>query len=371
MVCGAPAPTGAPTLRLVPHIRGTDHPVYLISDGTERLFVVEQPGRIRLFQNGKLAPQPYLDIKSDVFYQGECGLLSVAFHPQFATNGYLYIDYTSKKNGKLQTFISEFHADPKATTVDRSTERVVLTIDQPYANHNGGQVAFGPDRMLHIGMGDGGSGNDPKNRAQNLNALLGKHLRIDVTAREGYAVPKDNPFVGRQGARPEIWAYGLRNHWRFSFDRNTGVCYAGDVGQNQWEEVDIIEKGGNYGWRPREGLHPNPNLRPPEQVNGPSIDPIAEYDRRFGQSITGGYVYRGTKFPSLAGIYIYADYASGRFFGLRYENGRVSRQFEFNAIADGRSSVNRIQPSSFGEDADGEVYVCDHNRGVIYRVESD
>src|ERR1051326_1249742 len=192
-------------------------------------------------------------------------------------------------------------------------------------------------------------------------------LRIDVTPREGYTVPKDNPFVARPGARPEIWTYGMRNPWRFSFDRQTGVCYAGDVGQNLWEEVDVIEKGGNYGWRPREGTHPNINLHPREEVHGPAIDPITEYGRDKGQSVTGGYVYRGKKFPALAGMYLYADYASGRFFGLRYENGKVSDSVEFKVTLDGAtSSRNRILPSSFGQDKDGELYVCDHGHRVVY-----
>ena len=368
-----PPGAGAPEIKLVPVIRGTDHPVYLKSDGTDRLFVVEQPGRIRLVKDGTLAPKPYLDIRDQVFYQGECGLLSVTFHPDFAHNGYLYVDYTSKKNGKLQTFISEFKVDPKAEIVDRKTEREVLVIDQPYANHNGGLVEFGPDGMLYVCMGDGGSHDDPQNRAQNLKELLGKQLRIDVTPRQGYAIPKDNPFVSQAGARGEIWAYGLRNHWRYSWDRKTGVCYAGDVGQNRWEEVDILVKGGNYGWRPREGLHQNPNLRPPEEIqqDRTAIDPIVEYEHTIGLSITGGYVYRGRKSPALDGIYIYADYSTGRFWGLRYEDGKMTENYEFNAMtADGKSTINRILVSSFGEDKDGEVYVCDHNRGVIYRIEA-
>ena len=376
-VCGkpkidsTPPAAGAPQLKLVPIIRGTDHPVYLKTDGTDRLFVVEQPGRIKMFKNGALVSKPYLDIKDQVFYQGECGLLSVTFHPDFATNGYLYVNYTSKKNGKLQTFISEFKADPKADVVDRKTEREVLVIDQPYANHNGGQVEFGPDGMLYICMGDGGSHDDPKNRAQNLNELLGKQLRIDVTPREAYAIPKDNPFINQPNARGEIWCYGLRNHWRFSWDRKTGTCFTGDVGQNRWEEVNVLVKGGNYGWRPREALHQNPNLRPPEEVQGPTIDPIVEYEHTVGLSITGGYVYRGKKHPSLDGIYIYADYSTGRFWGLRYENEKMTENFEFNATtADGKSTINRILVSSFGEDSGGEVYVCDHNRGVIYRIEA-
>ncbi len=369
LVCAQPRTIG-PSLRLVSVITKMDHPVYFVSDGTERVFVVEQAGRIRMFERKNLAGNIYLDIKDEVFYQGECGLLSMAFGPKFSETGLLYVNYTSRKGGKLQTFISEFQVDPKGTKVNRSTERVVMTIDQPYANHNGGQIDFGPDGMLYIGMGDGGSANDPEKRGQNLGSLLGKILRIDVTPRGAYRVPADNPLVGKAGARPEIWAYGLRNPWRFCFDRETRICYTGDVGQNQYEEVHTIEKGGNYGWRPREGLHPNPNLRPPEELNGPAIDPIAEYTHKVGQSITGGYVYRGKEWPKLRGIYLYADYASGRFWGLRYENGKVSEAAEFDATVEGKSTVNRVQASSFGEDAKGEIYVCDHNRGTVYRIES-
>jgi glucose/arabinose dehydrogenase len=368
LVCAQQQRVTGPALRLVPVITKMDHPVYFTSDGTRRAFVVEQPGRIRLFERRNLAGSIYLDIKSDVFYQGECGLLSMAFSPKFTENGLLFVNYTSRKRGKLETYISEFHADPKASKVNPDTERMVMTIDQPYANHNGGQIAFGPDGMLYIGMGDGGSANDPEKRAQNLNSLLGKMLRIDVSPRNGYAVPKDNPFVGRSDTRPEIWAYGLRNPWRFCFDRDGGICYTGDVGQNVYEEVDVVEKGSNYGWRPREGLHPNPNI-PHEELNGSAIDPIAEYTHQIGQSITGGYVYRGKKWPKLQGLYLYADYASGRFWCLRHEKGKVGDAAQCDATIDGKSTVNRMQPSSFGEDAQGEMYVCDHNRGTIYRIE--
>ncbi|HEX8522738.1 MAG TPA: PQQ-dependent sugar dehydrogenase, partial [Tepidisphaeraceae bacterium] len=347
-----------------------DHPVYFTSDGTDRVFVVEQPGRIRMYERGNLEGTTYLDIKRDVYYQGECGLLSMAFHPQFAANGLFYVNYTSRRNGKLQTFISEFTTKSDSRSVDRTTERVVMTIDQPYANHNGGQIQFGPDGMLYIGMGDGGSANDPEDRAQNLKSLLGKMLRIDVTPREGYAVPKDNPFMNRAGARPEIWAFGLRNPWRFMFDSTTGDCITGDVGQNQYEEVHVVEKGGNYGWRPREGFHQNPNIKS-EQPISEWIDPIAEYTHKEGQSITGGYVYRGKKQPKLQGTYVYADFASGRFWGLRYEKGKRAEPIEFDVAVDGRAARNRVQPSSFGTDAAGEMYVCDHNRGTVYRLEME
>jgi glucose/arabinose dehydrogenase len=215
-------------------------------------------------------------------------------------------------------------------------------------------------------MGDGGSGNDPRNNGQKPGELLGKMLRIDVNDRDPYGVPKDNPFVNNKSYRPEIWATGLRNPWRFSFDRETGVCYAGDVGQNKWEEIDVIVKGGNYGWRLREGKHPFLPTGGTQQL----IDPIAEYGRELGLSVTGGYVYRGERFKQLQGIYLYADYGSGRVWGLKYEKGKVLANEEFNVTyaSNGKSALNRVQPSSFGEDVAGELYMCDHSAGVVWRI---
>jgi glucose/arabinose dehydrogenase len=360
-----PAARGGPVIQLVTVAMGLESPVQVTHAG-RRLFVVEQPGRIRLFDDaGRLLPRPYLDVRDRVTFQGECGFLGVAFHPDFARNGYFYVDYTTGRGVALRTVISAVHADPAAVSADPASERVLFEIPQPYPNHNGGQVAFGPDGMLYIGMGDGGSAGDPQNRAQDPRQLLGKILRIDVTARrDPYAVPNDNPFVADPRFRPEIFALGLRNPWRFSFDRATGDCFAGDVGQNSFEEIDVIRAGGNYGWRIREGLHPfRGNERPPV---GPLIDPVAEYGRDKGQSVTGGFVYRGKKSPVLTGIYFYADYATGRFWGLRYENGKVTANAELNLTWDGKPTRNRVQPSSFGEDASGELYVCDHSRGNVY-----
>src|SRR4051812_34703888 len=296
----ADAPRG-PALRLVTVAKGLESPVQVVNDG-RRLFVVEQPGRIRQLDGGKVAPKPFLDVKDHVTFQGECGFLGVAFHPDFARNGYFYVDYTTGRGSTLRTVISEFHAQgADAAAVDPKTERILLEIKQPYPNHNGGQVVFGPDGMLYIGMGDGGSANDPENRAQNPKELLGKILRIDVNQRDPYGIPKDNPFVADARFRPEIWTLGMRNPWRFSFARATGTCFAGDVGQNSYEEIDVITKGGNYGWHIREAMHPfRQNETPPVT---PLIDPIAEYGRDKGQSVTGGVVYRGKKFPSLTGIY--------------------------------------------------------------------
>ena len=362
-----------PALRLEEFARGLKQPVFLTHDGTPRRFIVEQGGTIRqVGSDGALVRTPYLDIVKRVTSGGECGLLSVAFHPKFAENGFLFVNYTAKTKRQLQTVISRFQVDPGADRVDAATEYVLLTIDQPYPNHNGGQLQFGPDGMLYIGTGDGGSRDDPQNNGQKTNTLLGKILRIDVNgSQDGYAVPKDNPFVGKPNWRPEIWASGLRNPWRFSFDRETGDCYAADIGQNLYEEIDLITKGGNYGWRVREASHP---------FNGGAmqkdfVDPIAEYGRDKGQSVTGGYVYRGKRFPRLVGWYLYADYASGRFFGLKQEDGKVVANGEVEVIfkdkaGNERPTLNRVQASSFGEDADGELYVCDHN-GVVYRVVSE
>ena len=345
----------APRIGLQPLVRGLERPTFLTHDGTERLFVTEQRGRVRLIVDGKLLPTPYLDITDRVHVdRSECGLFSVVFHPQFATNGYLYVNYTAKKP-RLVSVISEFTADPASRTVNPSTERVILQFDQPYPNHNGGQSAFGPDGMFYIGTGDGGSAGDPQDNAQNPRSWLGKMLRIDVNQRDPYGIPKDNPFVNDARYRPEIYATGLRNPWRFSFDRETGVCYAGDVGQNAYEEVDIITRGGNYGWRFREAAHPfKPDGAPPNL-----IDPIKEYGRHLGLSITGGYVYRGKQIPDLVGWYLYADYGSGRIWGLKYENGQVT--------ADAELLKDRAQPASFGEDLAGELYICDHN-GAIYKI---
>ncbi|HEY8668376.1 MAG TPA: PQQ-dependent sugar dehydrogenase [Tepidisphaeraceae bacterium] len=353
-----------PQIALDRIVKALDHPLDLTSDGTDRLFIIEQPGRVRLLVDGVVQKKPFLDISDHVAYGGECGLLGIAFHPAFAKNGYFYLDYTTREtnanHGQLMTYISEFHVEQSADHCDPASERIILKINQPFANHNGGQIRFGPDGYVYIGMGDGGSANDPHNNAQNPQSLLGKMLRIDVNQRdtkEGYAIPKDNPFVGKEGWRPEIYALGLRNPWRFSWDRKTGEMYCGDVGQNKYEEVDIITKGGNYGWRLREGFH---KFQP--EANEPKlIDPIKEYDHAAGISITGGYVYRGAKFKDLQGWYIYADYGKGRIWGLKYQDKKVTADVLL-------MEEPRLQISSFGEDKDGEIYVCDHGGGGIYHL---
>ena len=354
-LCAADALGEPPKIRLEPFVQDVESPVYLTHDGTKRLFVVEQEGKIRLVVDGRLMEKPYLDIRDRVEAGGECGLLCVAFHPNFAKNGRFFVNYTTRQSG-LHTIISEFHATPDAAGASAATERVILKFKQPFANHNGGQILFGADGMLYIGTGDGGSAGDPFNNGQRLDTLLGKILRIDVDGREPYAVPRDNPFVERAGAQPEIWAYGLRNPWRFCFDRATGLMYAGDVGQGKWEEIDIIEKGKNYGWNIMEGAHPFKSGR--SQID--LVNPIMEYDHKMGLSITGGYVYRGKRFPSLAGFYLYGDFSSGRIWGLKYEGGRVT------AVTEVYRGTTKI--SSFGEDSEGELYLCDYYHGKVLRV---
>ena len=368
----AAASADAPRIKLERVIPKMDNPVYLTQDGAGRTFIVEKTGRVRLLKPDDLTPEPtpYLDLSKDVYVEYECGLLSIAFHPKFAENGLLYANYTAKRP-KLKTFVSEFKTDPKSATVDKSTERVVLTIDQPFANHNGGQLKFGPaDGMLYIGMGDGGAAHDPKNAGQDMKTLLGKMLRIDVAPRDGYAVPKDNPFVGDANYAPEIWATGLRNPWRFSFDRETNLLYAADVGQDLWEEIDVIEKGKNYGWRVREGFH---DLHPIQ--NPPAFaDPIFEYehgtkDKRMAASVTGGYVYRGKRIPSLVGWYVFGEYVDGRVWGLKYADGKLLDSALLIDPKDPSKNGGQrpTQPASFGEAPDGELYLLDGN-GPVYRI---
>lgn len=338
-----------PKIRLVPVFEGLSKPLAFIDDGQGRFFFLEQQGRIRVARGTTVDPMPFLDLTAKVYSRStECGLLGMALHPDFQKNGRFFLNYTTKENGKLETVVSEWAAGKDGP----GRERILLRFDQPWENHNGGSLVFGPDGMLYIGVGDGGAGGDPENNGQTLETWLGKILRIDVNSGAPYSVPADNPFVGRAGARPEIWAWGLRNPWRFSFDRQTGRLWCGDVGQNKLEEIDIIEKGKNYGWSAREGSHPFK----PERAAGELVDPVIQYARSEGVSVTGGYVYRGSKCWGLAGVYIYADYGSGTIWGFQ---------------AGGESGVllkSGLHISSFGEDAQGELYVCDHGRGRILRI---
>ena len=353
-----------PDIELVPIASGFKAPTCITSsrDGSGRLFVVEQAGVIRVLDRSPAqSHKVFLTIKDRVVSGGEMGLLSVAFHPGFRTNRRLFVNYTEGSTKELYTRISEFRAVADLRFAHAKSERTVMTFRQPYANHNGGELQFGPDGMLYIGNGDGGSGDDPRNNGQRLNTVLGKILRINVDARDPkkqYAVPPDNPFVGTPGARPEIFAYGLRNPWRFSFDRASGVIFAGDVGQNTREEIDVIQKGRNYGWRITEGTICTPGVNPNCDTTGLE-PPVIDYGRDLGVSVTGGYVYRGPSSPSLQGVYLYADFGSGRIWGLRWSNGQL---LEHRLLLESQLPV-----SSFGEDDDGELYLTSYD-GRIYQV---
>ena len=355
-----------PSITLKEIAGGLRKPVQLThaGDGGHRLFVVEQQGTIRIIKNGVLDPTPFLDIRDRVSSGGEKGLLSVAFHPKYKNNGLFYVNYTTRQNG-LQTIIAEF----KRASVDRANptrERVLLKVRQPWGNHNGGQLAFGPDGYLYVGMGDGGAANDPHDNGQRLTTLLGAMLRIDVDKKassRSYGIPSDNPFVGQANARDEIWAYGLRNPWRFSFDAANGVLYLADVGQNRFEEIDIIEKGHNYGWNIMEGNICTPDVNRQCDRSG-LTSPIFVYPQpEEGFSITGGFVYRGTKIPALCGTYIYGDYVTKKIWGLRYAGKKVTNQRQ---LVKSRYSI-----SSFGQDEVLELYVVDHGGKILKIVATE
>ncbi len=324
-------------------------------DGSGRLFVVERGGLIRIVRNGAVDPQPFLDVSTRVRTRGtEQGLLGLAFPPDYATRGHFYVNYTDKSGGDTRVARYRIGADPDVA--DPASAHVLLRQSQPYANHNGGHLAFGPDGYLYIGLGDGGSGGDPQNNAQNPRTLLGKLLRIDVeSGADPYAIPPDNPFGN------EIWALGLRNPWRFSFDRAAGDLYIADVGQNAYEEVNFQpadSRGGqNYGWNVMEGMH---------CYKGAGCDrtgltaPVAEYANGSGNcSITGGYVYRGAQYPSLQGVYVYGDFCSGRLWGLR----RGASGWENAHLLD-----SGLRLSSFGEDESGNLYLVDFGKGDLHRL---
>lgn len=370
----APASAGAAVtpsrihLGLTQIATGLSQPLLVTNagDGSGRLFVVEQTGKIRIVKNGAVAAVPFLNLSASVSSGGERGLLGLAFHPNYESNGKLYVSYTDLNGNSV---IREYHVlATNPDLVNGSSGRTILRLRQPYPNHNGGNIAFGPDGDLYIGFGDGGSAGDPGNRAQNLGVLLGKLLRIDVNRRTGtlpYGIPSDNPFVGRSGL-DQIWAYGLRNPWRWSFDRATGDLWIGDVGQNTWEEVDRAlashgrnaGRGLNFGWRVMEASHcssPSTGC----SRSGKTL-PLTEYAHTNGRcSITGGYVYRGSAYPDLIGAYLFADYCSGEIWYV--DRGAARRATPIRAL-----DTNALI-TSFGQDEAGELYLTDAN-GTVYRL---
>lgn len=341
---------------------GFDQPLFVTgaNDGSGRLFVVEKTGRIWIVRDGEKSSAAWLDISDLVSTNSERGLLGLAFAPDFAQTGEFYIDYTDVNGNTVVARLTA--ADPASDTpVDPGTEQKILTQDQPYSNHNGGMVVFGPDGYLYVGLGDGGSGGDPHGNGQNLGTLLGKILRIDVTGQATYAIPADNPFASGTEGRPEIWVYGVRNPWRFSFDRDTGDLWIGDVGQDKWEEIDFIGRSQassapeNLGWNYFEGMHLFEGTPPPEV--GFTM-PLVEYDHAAGESVTGGYVYRGSDYPDLNGVYLYGDYVNGKIWGIRNSGGSLENR---------ELSDTDMLVVTFGEDDAGELYVVDFNGG-LYRV---
>jgi glucose/arabinose dehydrogenase len=330
---------------------------------------VEKTGTIRIMAGGALLPRAFLDISTRVSRGSEQGLLGLAFHPQYGSNGKFYVDYT---DGQGDTRVVEFlvSSDPDVAS---TTERLILTVDQPYPNHNAGQLAFGPDGFLYVGLGDGGSAGDPGDRAQNPDSLLGKMLRINVDAPDPaagteYSIPPGNPFVGRSGYRPEIWALGLRNPWRYAFDRATGNLYIADVGQNLWEEVDVEPAGAgarNYGWNVTEGLH---CYDAPRCDTAGLTGPVTEYGHDAGCSVTGGYVYRGRAIPDLDGAYFYGDYCSGMVRSFRFVNGAATDPRDWSAALRTASGQAMAGLSSFGQDAHGELYILLLG-GEVYRID--
>ena len=371
------SPAAVEAERAFPGLR-FERPIVLThaGDGSDRVFVASQLGTIHIFPNRQTAMSASLfcDMSKQVVFnknENEEGFLGLAFHPHYHETGEFFVYYTTTDAPHTSIVSRRRVSAQDPNRADPDFEEELLRIPQPFWNHNGGTLAFGPDGYLYIALGDGGAANDPHNNGQNLQTLLGAILRIDVDHQtpknpedprdEGqpYAIPADNPFVGYPGlARPEIWAYGLRNVWRFSFDRETGACWAADVGQNLWEEIDLIVKGGNYGWNIREGAHPYK----PAETTAPLIDPIYEYDHSQGASITGGYVYRGSRLKDLYGAYIYADFVTGTIWALRYEVGEIVE-----------NKTLLLQPkniSSFGIDAHNELYLCAFD-GKIYRIDSE
>jgi len=355
------------TLTQLPNATGLIRPVALTHAGDDRLFIVEQDGRIRIYEGGTLLSTPFLAIEPIVRCCGEEGLLSVAFHPDYPATPYFYVNYTSDVAGSIgDAIIARYSVSADPNVADASSALIMKTIAHPtQSNHNGGQLAFGPDDMLYFGMGDGGGGGDPNNNAQNINTLLGKMLRLDVDAPAPY-IAAGNPYEGATPGLDEIWAIGLRNPWRFSFDVDGGLFIA-DVGQGDWEEVNVTPNGTaapvNYGWRITEGTHCYPPGTMTCSTSGLTLPPI-EYDHSAGNcSVTGGFRYRGAVYPELVGQYIYGDYCSGRIWSALPAGGGA---WTSSLILDTPYNI-----SAFGEDSDGELYVVQHTgASAIYRIDA-
>jgi len=336
---------------------GFDAPVYIThaNDNSDRLFVVEQGGLIKILKNGVVNDTPFLTITNLISTGGERGLLGLAFHPAFSSNGRFFIFYTDLRGDLI---IARLQAAANTSAVDLSSRRTILRIPhRENANHNGGQIAFGPDGYLYIGTGDGGGGGDEPNNAQNRRKLLGKVLRIDIDKGSKYSIPSKNPFARSKTFRKEIYAYGLRNPYRFSFDKVSKRLFLGDVGQSRFEEINIIKSGGNYGWRITEGkacFNPESNCNKKGLVS-----PVATYDQSEGRAVIGGYVYRGTAISDLVGKYIFADYIAGTIWSLR----QFGRTWQRSTLLQSRALV-----SSFGEDQKGELYVSDIGSGIIFKL---
>lgn len=358
-----PVPGVTPEIALEPVVTGLAAMTYATTagDGSDRMFLVEQRGTVRLLQDGELHSGFWLDIRDRVNSAGfERGLFALAFHPDFSDNGRVLASYTGAGGASV---ISEFTvADPATGKPDPESERIIITVAQPFSNHNGGLIKFGPDGYLYTSLGDGGSGGDPLNNGQRLDTLLGAMLRIDVDVPSGYAIPDDNPFLGDPEARDEIWSYGLRNPWRWSFDRATGDLYIADVGQNTYEEVNFEPAahpgGANYGWRAWEAFNMYDSSQALSADTATMTFPIISYPTGFNCSITGGYVYRGDAIPDLDGWYLYSDWCSGTVWGA-VTTPVVGVSF---TLLD-----NNFRVSSFAEDDDGELYIVSHNGG-LYRV---
>ncbi len=345
--------------KLEPLVQGLSQPVAVTTPGDGRLYVVEQGGTVRVVQDGALLAEPFLDLRDRVRSGGERGLLGLAFAPDYASSGRLYVDYTDRDGDSV---LARFTHQSGAAGVDPATGTTLMRVRQPYANHNGGHLLFGPDGFLYWGLGDGGSGGDPQGNGQNLQTLLGTILRLDVSG-DGAVPAPGNPFLGRADARPEVWLYGLRNPWRFSFDAATGDLYIGDVGQNAFEEIDYLpaaDQGGqNFGWNVMEGDH---CYRPAQGCDASGmVAPIVTYphDAAWGNSVTGGFVYRGKALPDLQGAYLFADFGSGRIWTARSGG---SGAWQVAKLLETGKNI-----SSFGEDAAGELLVIDY-AGTLYRL---